>query len=209
MVKENNFLSPMEQSDKYHNEDYLRQIFIQKDDLELKKIKKIHSLSEEQVKLFCDFAMLRQETIKKMQEEVLARKEIKPNPSKEELSMGAYFEQIEPQVRETIVNLRRKGYNTYESGFGDFDSQRISFSNDVLSDFLVPAELKDELIKDKVNIVVKPNSITLKFKEYKDANIIIELWNKVEQFLPDLDKLSEPCKIRSATSFRERFGKQE
>lgn len=209
MVKENNFLSPMEQNDKYYNEDYLRKMFIQNNSIELEKIKKIHNLSEEQIELFCDFAKLRQEVIKKTQEEVLTRKKINPNPSKDELLMGAYSEQIEPQVRETIVNLRRKGYNTYESGFGDFDSQRISFSKDVLSDFLVPTELKDELIKDKVNIIVKANSVTLKFEEYKDASTITKLWKKVEQFLPDLDKLSEPCKIKSATSFRERLGKQK
>jgi len=193
---------------KYHSKDYLRKMFIEKNSVELEKIKKIRSISEEQIELFCNFAILRQETIEKMQEEILTRKKINPNPSTEELSMGAYLEQIEPQIRETIVNLRKKGYNTYESGFGDFDSQRISFSDDVLRDFSVPAELKNELVDDKVKIIVKPNSISLKFKEYKDINIITTLWRKVEQFLPNLGKPSKSCKkIGSAIGFRKRFGK--
>ena len=207
MIKDNNFLPPQAIERKYHNEDYLMRMFIKKDPQELENIKKAHGLSDEKIKLFCDFATLREETIKEMRAGILARKAGGPEPSPEELSMGAYQEQIEPPVRETVINLRRKGYNTYESGFSDFDTQVIGFTNDALAGLVIPEELEAELVKDGVSLEIKPNSVVLKFRKYQDAQAIAGLWKKVERYLPDLGKPAEPCAVGAAVLFREKFSR--
>src|ERR1700759_442476 len=51
-----------------------------------------------------------------------------PIPDEEEFSAGAYREQIEPQCREAIFAMRRKGYRTGSSGFAYIDIAGIRFS---------------------------------------------------------------------------------
>lgn len=49
------------------------------------------------------------------------RKQNNPIPTIEELKMGCFIEQIEPQVRDAVMILRKKGYDTVESGFDDLN----------------------------------------------------------------------------------------
>ncbi len=49
-----------------------------------------------------------------------------PHPTDEEIMIGAFWEEIEPQVRDAIKELHRKGYPTFSSGFwGQGDKQVI------------------------------------------------------------------------------------
>ena len=63
------------------------------------------------------FARLRQHIHRSMKSEEQARLREKPRPTEEELYMGAFKEWLEPQVREAIVEMNRKGYATQSSGF--------------------------------------------------------------------------------------------
>ncbi len=51
--------------------------------------------------------------------ELNRRKLENPKPTLEELFMGVYVENLEKQTREAVLILRKKGYDTIESGFGD------------------------------------------------------------------------------------------
>ena len=63
------------------------------------------------------FAALRRTIHQAMKREEAARLRDNPTPSEEELFMGAFKEWLEPQVRDAIVTMFRKGYATQSSGF--------------------------------------------------------------------------------------------
>src|SRR5258708_1162816 len=62
-------------------------------------------------------AVLRRKLHRSMKREEAARLRNNPAPSEEELFMGAFKEWLEPQVRDAIFTLYRKGYATQSSGF--------------------------------------------------------------------------------------------
>ena len=109
MVKDSSFNPLQDPDEKYRNEDYIMAKLVERNQEELKKIKSIHNLSDEQVELFCDFAGLRHKTLAEMKLKLVERQAINPKASQSELDLGAYIEQIEPQVREAVMQLRQKG----------------------------------------------------------------------------------------------------
>ncbi len=134
-----------------------------------------------------------------------ARKENDPKATKEELNLGAYREAIEPQVQNTVLNLSRKGYNTYESGFyGEGGEQKIGFIGEPLRDFLLPKELTEKLKEQGVEIKVAPNSIC--FSPSREMNIteLKAIWDEITSALPDFGKPAEPNPRRAAQAFREK-----
>jgi len=56
---------------------------------------------------------------------VKERSEKHPQPSEHELRIGAYEEEIEPQMRQALQALYNKGYATESSGFGGIDHPEI------------------------------------------------------------------------------------
>ena len=166
-----------------------------------------HKLTFEQMKLFSQYAKLRKQTHEQMWEQVKERENQNPTPTQEELEMGCYIESIEPQVRAAVLNLRRKGYATYESGFHNFKGQKIGFEEKHLENFQLPENLIHEL--ELKGIIVKINSDSLAFScsRYLELEELKNIWNQIENILPDLQKPAEPCKLRAAQSFRERLKK--
>ncbi len=86
-----------------------------------------------------------------------------------ELKMGCYIEQIEKQTRESLIILRKKGYNTLESGFhnkltgsqffhfgkSDFDSiSKIDFED--MNDWISGVEIRMEVRNESPKIVLTP-----------------------------------------------------
>jgi hypothetical protein len=187
-----------------NNEDYIYKVFVSGTKEELAKIAQHHNLSHEQITLFTYFAKLKKETQNEMREIISERIKNNPRATDAELNMGTYQEWIEPQVREAVLNLRQKGYNTYESGFGGFDSQMISFEDDCLKDFKIPEQIINKFKESGVTINIKPNRISLIFKNEFNLEEIANFWREVESCLPDLGKVAEPCQLRAANLFRER-----
>ncbi len=64
-----------------------------------------------------NFARLRERVHESMQVEEERRLKENPKPTEEELYMGAFTEWLEPQVRDAIPAIYRKGYATLSSGF--------------------------------------------------------------------------------------------
>jgi hypothetical protein len=52
-----------------------------------------------------------------MNDEIKKRLETNPNPTEEELRAGAFNEWIEPQARDAVFEMLKKGYGTQSSGF--------------------------------------------------------------------------------------------
>ena len=190
-----------------NNEDILTRILESGTLEELEQVRDFHKLTFEQMKLFSQYAKLRKQTHEQMWEQVKERENQNPTPTQEELEMGCYIESIEPQVRAAVLNLRRKGYATYESGFHNFKGQKIGFEEKHLENFQLPENLIHEL--ELKGIIVKINSDSLAFScsRYLELEELKNIWNQIENILPDLQKPAEPCKLRAAQSFRERLKK--
>lgn len=68
-------------------------------------------------------AKLREQVLSDQEAEVNNRLQNNPQFTEEEKNLGVYTEEIEPQVRNAVFDLNRKGYSTYYSGFYDLDSR--------------------------------------------------------------------------------------
>jgi hypothetical protein len=64
------------------------------------------------------FTELRQQTHAQIEQETAERVKTNPTPSDEEINAGAFPELLEPQVRDAVFEMRKKGYATESSGFG-------------------------------------------------------------------------------------------
>ncbi len=79
------------------------------------------------------------------------RKEVSPMPTAQELLLGCYIEQIESQTRDAVLTLRRKGYQTTESGFCDEFAGTQFFH---LRDAVVVPESLTQGLKEKFGTTV-------------------------------------------------------
>lgn len=71
------------------------------------------------------FQELWDKAISQASEDLQKRKEENPVPTKEEMEIGTFIERLEPQVRQAILTLHRKGYSTSSSGFYGFTEQSM------------------------------------------------------------------------------------
>jgi hypothetical protein len=159
------------------------------------------------------FSELREKTYAEM--EVALKKRIKENPAPtdHELRIGAYEEEIEPQMREALQRLYEKGYNTESSGFGGgekWETQQVDGYFEI-----------DEATEKKLNEIgarvvrqymeyLHATSTRIEFDpEQADAAAIVAKWNQIIDLLPTIGK---PSYSLSAPSyeFREKFlGEEE
>lgn len=154
-----------------------------------------------------EFASLREKVLREQKEEVEKRRSLNPIPNEEELSAGAYREEIEPQCREAVFVMRRKGYDTWSSGF--------SFGNKFGNRQVLEGNLKfdqptRELLKKHGYIVY-----TTKWERYHSLNFrpqnpdlqgITAKWNKLADLLPELGHPALPH-TRDPEDYKKKFGK--
>lgn len=194
-----------DENNKYHSLDYIKEVLASKNKKEIENIQKIQGWTDEETELYSFMAGLRKEAIDQADSETEERKINGLPPSKEEISMGVFIERLEPQVRDIVLSLHRKGYGTNESGFYNFGEQKIGFSEDVLKTYLPSDELLNNLSSEGVELLIEPDSLTLVFSKKKNLEDIKELWSKVEKDLPDLEKEAEPSLFGMARDFREKY----
>jgi len=193
--------------DNLRNEDYLKEVFANSDtrEEEIKQIAAYHHFSEEEVKLFSYFSRLRGATIKGMEDDLAERRFNNPWPTEAELNLGGFQERLEPQVRETVLNLRDKGYDTFESGFAGFKDQSIGLEKNQFSGLELPPELLTELGEQGVAVEIDSRKIKLILLKELDLPEITQVWQKIEKFIPSLGVSAEPCKLQQAKGFRKRM----
>jgi hypothetical protein len=195
---------PEEQQIDLTNAETIERILEEGTPEELEKLRAFHNLTPEKVRLLSDFAKLRRRTVNQGEREAEERKEKNPKATEEELHAGVYKEYIEPQVRDAVFALRRKGYTTYESGFGGYDRQIISFEKNHLKNFELPEDLTKKLAGLGVKAAVEPNRISLTFEKYVELDEIKKIWDEIAEALPDLGGPAEPSQLQGAKDFREK-----
>ena len=161
-------------------------------------------LDEETIDISIQMQKLRKDVKSGSVDEVFQRVEHDPVPTKEELSMGAYAEMIEPQVRDAVFMIRKKGYNTVSSGFNDLNIQSVYFSERIHD------ALSQETIRkiESAGAEVKENGISFSCDE-ADLEKIKQQWRAIAELVPDrgIEAVSSP--FPEAEDFRGRYKKGE
>ncbi len=181
--------SGLEKAPKDHylrNEEVVYRILESGTPEEVEELRDFHDLTPEQIDLAAHYVKLRKEVLEQMYKDLGKRVKESPQPTEEELNIGTYKENIEPQVREAVFNLRNKGYTTFESGFYDPGEQKIGFQQDHLEGFKFPEKLLNELESEGVKVKVEPDSISFTCNTRFQLDEIKEVWSRIESALPDL-----------------------
>jgi len=196
--------SPLSEQEDLNNLEVSTRIFESGTPEELSCLKTFFNLTDNQMDLFSHYIKLRKKTVEACWASVEAREVENPQATEVEVSMGAYVENIEPQVRGAVLSLREKGYATYESGFYGENVQLISFEEDQVVDYSPSDVLRDFLEEQGVVISVEPNSVGLSFDKKLSLQEIKGVWEKVSGDLPDLGQPVGSCELQAAVMFREK-----
>lgn len=171
---------------------------------------------------------LRKKTHKLQEEELAERMRTNPTPTEEELAIGAFTEQIEPQARNAIFAFYRKGYTTHSSGFYGMHGEFQQIDGWFVIDEETKVKLQDEGYEVKMRVFSElesrlarggfPGSTKIRFfpsKPNLDSENIMpilteleERWNRMAEILPDKGKPAAPATALGHRMFRQRFCKK-
>jgi hypothetical protein len=109
----------------------------------------------------------------------------------EERNLGIFAEMLEPQVREAVMTLRKKGYQTSNSGFGPMPSQMIEIDGEVT----LPPRVFERIDSHAVSLTIADGVSTLSFPmQMTDTlNTLTTVWNQIAEALPDMDRSVQPA----------------
>lgn len=158
-----------------------------------------------------ELALLRRTVHQQQTTELERRKRENPQKSKEEMTLGVYVEELEPQVRSAVLELNRKGYPTYSSGFygkrsdlqvieGDYklndatinEVQKIGAEATVVPSWKYKIERHKGITRDDLPEDAKYTT-TIQFRPTTaDLNVITNKWNEIANKFPDRGHVAIP-----------------
>ena len=180
------------------------EVLVQGSDEELEALRKFHNISSKKIEYFRYYARLRKNVHDEQWKLYQCRLNENPKATEQELEMGIYLDFIEPQVKEAVINLRKKGYSTYESGFYGGSEQRISFDESPLGKFKFSASLYKNLLKQGVVLNHDDKSIWFESNKELQLDTIKNIWDIIIKEVPDLGEPAKPCQLPQAKHFREK-----
>jgi hypothetical protein len=155
------------------------------------------------------FQKLREEMHRISDKETEERIRINPVPTEEEILAGAFREMIEPQVRNAVFDMRRKGYATQSSGFGeDGKLQAID------GYFQIDEKTEEKLRAIGVNVKRGVDTGTSASDEYAiisfhpdapDVSKIEDKWGQIVALLSEQEQPASPSLSGGHEDFRNRF----
>lgn len=119
-----------------------------------------------------------------------------PVPTEEELNIGAYVEELEPQVRAAVVVLRNKGYNTGSSGF--WGEGHI----DQVMNIATPIDNNTRARLAEHDIRVTDGKIHFTPEQPSNLEAVKQTWDMIADIVPDLGRHAEPADNQGAVVFR-------
>lgn len=132
-----------------------------------------------------EMSQLRQRVHREMRINLNHRIAQNPFPSHEELVLGVFLEEIEPQVREAVLSFNRKGYKTIMSGF--FSNGRIR--QQINGPFVLDEATITELHASGVIVLCSTQERNHTFVEFyperADLDEIRDRWDQIVRILPD------------------------
>lgn len=156
-----------------------------------------------------EFTQLRRKVREKTQKETEERIKNNPVPTEAELRLGCFVEQIEPQAREAVLTVNRKGYSTEGSGFageGEFGEKHQAIEGF----FTIDDETKEKLEKMGVEIRTgfqdRKIFTTIQFQPKEpDLNSMKKVWDDIAAILPDTGQPAPQSINFFAKVFRKRY----
>ncbi|MBI2038216.1 MAG: hypothetical protein HYT15_04850 [Candidatus Magasanikbacteria bacterium] len=204
-----------EQEPSLHNKDHLLsdrelsnleiidQIMTGNDDKRLQQLRDFllkEGMSKEDIEGSIAARRLREQIHKEDRTQLEERLKTHPLPTSEELSMGAFAEVIERPIRNAVLTLRRKGYNTASSGFGNFNYQTLQLNSPQFKD------LDTAVVKKLEALGVKVGDGSLNFKcNQSDPIKIMNIWDTIAAALPSLGEPSPDSPLPASQTFRNKF----
>lgn len=169
------------------------------------------NFNAEQEKLFKDLERLRDEAHAQTEKETEERIKNNPKPTEEEILAGAFREMIEPQVRDALFEMYRKGYSTESSGFGGENSeyQQIDgyFELDEKTKQAFEAAGAKILKGKDIGLPGFGENYTFIRFSPKEADIskIKEKWDEIVSILPQKTEPASPSISGASDDFRKQF----
>jgi hypothetical protein len=156
-------------------------------------------------------AEFRSEVRERGKQELKERLETNPMPTEEEVEMGFFPEMLEPQVREAVIRLRQKGYDTRSSGFFGPEGSQQSISGFFKIDDQTTHRL--EAMGCKVEqLSAGEDTIPFSTISYSvtafDQEQLKQTWEAIADELPSQGDHKRNMSV-GAISFRYRFAPQE
>jgi hypothetical protein len=151
--------------------------------------------SAERSELQKSFDELRKKIHAEMERQIKERLEKNPLPTDEECLIGAYLEQLEPQVRDAIRGFYKKGYATESSGFFERSGKELQ---EIDGYFDIDPEIEKKL--KELGVVVgnfKRDYGWADDREFiqfeptaADIDELKKKWDTIADILPDLKKFA-------------------
>ncbi|MDD4989499.1 MAG: hypothetical protein PHV42_03690, partial [Candidatus Pacebacteria bacterium] len=141
-------------------------------------------LDEEHMNQFLFNLRSREDALSQSHRDLNDRLKNNPIGSEQELRMGVYLEELEPQVREAVSELEKRGWLTFESGFRNLvkGSQYLGFHKEAnLKSYTLPKDLYE-------NLLIHGVKLELHFNEnydrdtlllIPDRNISLDEWKSI------------------------------
>lgn len=169
------------------------------------------NFNAEREKLSVELNRLREEAHAQIERETQERIKNNPKPTEEEILAGAFREMIEPQVRDALFEMYKKGYSTESSGFGGENSEYQQIDGYFELDDETKKKLEDagmEVLKGKdIGLPGFGDNYTFIRFSPKEADIskIKEKWDEIISLLPQKDKSVLPSISGASDDFRKQF----
>lgn len=191
--------------DELGNVEYVEKILLEGNPARLRQVVDKYKLTKEQLEAFMYYTKLRQDILEQMSQETAARIDSIPIATIEESAMGAYLENIEPQVRPAVIKMRAKGYNTFSSGFVmPNHRQTIEFTDASLNGY-TPSEHLDKYLKEKgVELEIEDTAISFKTLKKLSEDELKEVWSEISADLPYLGHQAPPSNFPQDEIFRKK-----
>lgn len=186
-----------------NDQEIIEKILIKADPVELQKLADFHNDTYKNITLYSYFMQIREKEHCKLNQELNLRIEKNPVATAEELKLGAYIENIETHMRSVIMQLRKKGYNTFESGFYGLNRQVIGLNDNDFNDLQLSDSLLTYLKKQGIEIQIKSNKIFLDINKPLQIETIQKVWEDIVSEIPDKKYEAPESTIRAAKMFRE------
>lgn len=190
------------------DEEVVNRILVSGTEAEQEQLRVFHNMTSEQLDVIRFYARQRDQMHQNMELELSRRLKKKTKATAEEMSMGAFIEDIEPHVRDAVLTLRSKGYPTNMSGYVAFEVQNVGIQSQDFSDYKPSEDLLIKLEPYDIFLNVEPSEILFHCRRQLSVDELKEVWDLIAADLPDRGVPVAPSELSAAECFRSKQEKK-
>ncbi len=166
----------------------------------------------ERMELIRAFAHQRRRHVKQAHKEAKERIANNPKATDEEYRLSVYREWIEPPSRDAVFALYRKGYPTYESGFGGAENQNMRFNPAVPElESYTPSEAVQSAFQEMgAKLLINQEAVSFTMTKLLSDEELKMLWDLLAEDIPTLSTQRKRHNVEKHSEFQQeqdaRFG---